>query len=248
VPIIRLYTQTTNPFSEKVAAALALKGLPLERVISDDPQDVARWSPIARTLPVLEVDGRRVTDSTQILEWLEARFPDPPLLARDPRMAESQRNLASWSDTSFVWYWNRWRAARFPQPGDEQPVDDSLLARLRQELGRALGSLPRSRAEAREIEIIGEIQDRLDDLVGFLGTRPFFYADEPSIADLSVYAMLLVLRTEAIPGMRESVERRPELMAFLERMSARVDASARETPIRVDGPGLLPARPPPESR
>ena len=29
---IRLYTQATNPYSEKVAAALALKGLAFERV------------------------------------------------------------------------------------------------------------------------------------------------------------------------------------------------------------------------
>jgi glutathione S-transferase len=224
-PTIRLYTQTLNPFSEKVVAALMLKGLPFERLISDNPEDVRLWSPIARTLPVLEVDGRRKADSIQIVVWLDELYPEPPLFSRDPRIAETQRNLASWSDDSFLWYWNRWRAARFPQPGDEAPVDDSLLARLREKLGRTLGSRPTSRAEAREIEIIEELEDRLDDLVGFLGSRPYFYSDEPSVADLSVYAMLRVMRDGPIPRTPEAITARPTLVAFLERLTSRIESA-----------------------
>ena len=56
-PTVRLYTQSMNPYAEKVAAALALKGIAFERIISDEPEDLQRWSPIARMLPVLEIDG-----------------------------------------------------------------------------------------------------------------------------------------------------------------------------------------------
>jgi len=225
---IRLYTQSTNPYTEKVAAALALKGLAFERVVSDDPEDVARWSPIARTLPVLEVDGRRKADSLAILAWLDERFPEPPLYSRDPRTAEAQRNLAAWSDNSFTWYWNRWRAARYPQPGDEEPLEGSLVARLKESLGRRFGADPRTRAEARELEVVHQIEARMDDLVGFLGDRPFFHSDEPSVADLSVYAMLKVLRAGAIPLCAGAIDERPTLAAFLERMQARIEAGSEK--------------------
>jgi glutathione S-transferase len=221
-PTVRLYTQSLNPYTEKVAAALALKRLPFERVISDEPEDLQRWSPIARTLPVLEIDGRRKADSLEIVLWLDELFPEPPLYSPDPRIAEAQRNLADWSDNSFTWYWNRWRTARYPQPGDQAPIDASMLARIRGQIARTLGHTPTTRADLRELEIIRELQDRMDDLVGFLRDRDFSHADEPSIADLSVYAMLLVLREGSIPGCAEAIAERPTLAAFLDRMAGRI--------------------------
>lgn len=227
---IRLYTQTVNPFAEKVAAALALKGLAYERIVSDQPEDVARWSPIARTLPVLEIDGRRKADSLAIVAWLDTLYPEPPLYSPDPRTAVAQKSLAEWSDGSFAWYWNRWRAARYPRPGDEEPPDDSPIARLWERVGRRLGRRPRTRADQRELEVIAEIQDRLSDLVGFLGSRPFFHAQEPSIADLSIYSMLIVLRAGAIPGCAEAIAERPLLGAFIDRMAARIAAVEARRP------------------
>ncbi|MFK7895889.1 MAG: glutathione S-transferase family protein [Myxococcota bacterium] len=234
-PKIRLFTQATNPFTEKVAAALALKRLSFERVVSDDPEDVARWSPVARTLPVLEIAGRRKADSIKIVSWLDTLYPEPPLISPDPRTAEAQMHLAEWSDDSFVWYFNRWRAARYPQPGDEEPIEESLLGRIRDHVARHISrvgrtgagvGLPTSRADGRELEIIGEIEDRMDDLVGFLRDRPFFHADEPSVADLSVYAMLVVLQAGAIPNCDALIAERPTLVDFVERMGARIELGA----------------------
>ena len=62
----------------------------------------------------------------------------------------------------------------------------------------------------------------MSDLVGFLGVRPFFYADEPSIADISIYSMLRVLREGPIPHCAEAIEARPTLAAFLDRVDGRV--------------------------
>lgn len=223
-----------NPFAERVAAALALKGLAFERIISDDPEDVARWSPIARTLPVLEIDGRRKADSAVILEWLETLYPMPPLYAGDPKTADAQRNLAQWSNDSFSWYWNRWRAARYPQPGDSEPIDVSFFARLRDQLGRTfgrpLGMTARSRADVRELEIIRELVSRMDDLVGFLGDRPYFHANEPSVADISIYAMLRVLTTGPIPHCAEAIADRPTLVAFLDRVESRIKSLETAAP------------------
>lgn len=228
---IRLYSQSMNPFTEKVAAALALKGLSFERVISDDPDDIARWSPIARTLPVLEIDGRRKSESAKIIRWIDELNPLPSLVSPDPKTAENQRNLADWSDNSFAFYWNRWRTARYPQPGDEAPVDASILARIRDHVGRHFGRQPKTRADVRELEIIEELVSRMDDLEKFLRDRPFYYADEPSIADIAVYSMLRVLRDGPIPHCPEAIKERPVLAAFLDRVEGRiksVEASRRE--------------------
>jgi len=220
--VVRLYTQRRNPFSEKVARALALKRLPFERIVSDAPEDIRRWSPVTHRLPVLEIDGKRRHESARILDWLDELYPDPPLVARDAKVAEAQRRLAEWSDTSFLWYWDRWRMARFPLPGDEKPADPGLLSRLRSGIGRGLGRGGRSltRLELRELEVVEGIAKRLDDLVGFLGSRPYFHAEAPSVADLSVYGMLLLLRNGPIPGAPELIADRPPLLAYMARMDA----------------------------
>jgi glutathione S-transferase len=219
VPEIRLYTQTVNPYSEKVARALALKKLPFRREISDQPEDVKRWSPVSQRLPVLEIDGDRVHDSERILRWLDERFPEPPLRSSDPKVAASQERLASWSDSSFLWYWDRWRAARYPRPGDEQPANPNLLARVARGIGRSFGGDEVvTRAELREAEIIEELGHRLNDLVGFLGDRPFFYADQPSVADLSVYGMLRILEDGPMTNSASMLHAHKSLTAYLQRM------------------------------
>ena len=44
------------------------------------------------TLPVLDLDGRRIVDSTRIIEELERRYPEPALYPPDP--GERERALA----------------------------------------------------------------------------------------------------------------------------------------------------------
>ena len=82
------------PFStnvERVALALAFKGMPVEWV-DVDPAD---RSPVRQLsgqdlVPVLQTDQNEViVDSMRIVAWLEARRPDPPLWPADPaRRAE----------------------------------------------------------------------------------------------------------------------------------------------------------------
>ena len=223
----RLFTQSINPFTEKVAAALVLKGIPFEREVSDDPDFVKQWSPVTGRLPVLEIDGERITDSGVIVTWLEEHYPEPSLLSSDPKTADAQRSLAEWSDTSFLWYWDRWRMARFPRPGDEQPADASVGASLRTAVERIFGRPPSalSRVELREVEVMNGMAARLDDLVTFLGDRPFFHADEPSLADLSVCAMLRTIRDGPMPAGASLIASRRGLTEYMARVAARTRKS-----------------------
>ncbi len=87
---MRLYRIPFSTNVERVALALAHKGLEAEPV-DVDPAD---RSPIIAAsgqslVPVLDDEGRVVSDSTRILEYLEERYPDRPLYPRDPaRRAE----------------------------------------------------------------------------------------------------------------------------------------------------------------
>ncbi len=222
-PTVRLITQARNPFSEKVARALALKKIDFERVIVSEPDEIALYSPDTRELPVLEIDGERRPDSGAILAWLDERYPEPPLLSPDAKVAEAQQSLAEWSDSSFAWYWNRWLASQEPLDEDAAPpVDSGFLERMRSSLGRSLGLGARtSHNETLELQVIDGLERRLDDLVGLLGDRAFFHADEPSMADLAVFGMLLLIMHGPIPRSREMLEARPSLVEYLHRLEAR---------------------------
>jgi glutathione S-transferase len=68
--------------------------------------------------------------------------------------------------------------------------------------------------------LLRELDDRVDDLVNFLGARPFFYASELSMADLAVYSMLNTMRGGFVPGSAVALAQRPTLVAFMTRVEA----------------------------
>src|SRR5262249_60892259 len=72
--------------------------------------------------------------------------------------------------------------------------------------------------ERPETALLRGVDDRLADLVNLLGARRFFYADQPSIADLGVYGMLFVLRMDAMLGSARLLANRPGLLEFMRRL------------------------------
>ena len=219
---LRLYTQRLNPYSQKVIIGLDVKKLAFETVFVDDPNDVRRVSPATRQLPLLEDGSRRVPDSTEILRYLDEQYPEPPLWSPDPKVAAAQEQLMQWADASFLFYWDRWRAARYPRPGDDQPANPSLLSKLRRRIERSFGrdDVDPTPLQLRELEVLDELANRMDDLVGMLGQRDYFHADQPSVADASVFGMLRVIRDGPMMAGDKMVERRPTLANYMRRMEA----------------------------
>jgi glutathione S-transferase len=87
----RLISATPSPYARKVRIALAEKGIPFElrtEVPWDSTTATRRYNPLEK-LPVLVLpDGRGVYESRFILEWLEAKHPEPPLLPPADRTDE----------------------------------------------------------------------------------------------------------------------------------------------------------------
>jgi glutathione S-transferase len=162
---------------------------------------------------VLEIDGARTPDSTDILFRLDALYPEPPLLADDPKIAGLQRQLEEWADESFLWYFLAFSRLR-PDATASRP-----RSRLPRSLRRLLAWLRSGGTwERPNTALVRGLGDRLDDLVNFLGGRTFFYADRPSIADLGVYGMLYTMRLDTIPGSARMLEQRPALLEFMRRL------------------------------
>jgi glutathione S-transferase len=92
--VITLYDAVRCPFCARVRIVLAEKGIPYEPVavdLSDRPAWIYEKNPTGR-VPVLEEDTLVLPESSVIMEYLEERYPEPPLLAADP----AQRALERW--------------------------------------------------------------------------------------------------------------------------------------------------------
>jgi len=70
------------------------------------------------------------------------------------------------------------------------------------------------------LDLGAEFPSRLDDLANFLGSRPFFYADALSRADLAVWSFLNGIGQAAGPRVEGQVQARRTLQAHLERVEA----------------------------
>src|SRR5262249_1357967 len=95
--VIRLYRIPFSTNVERVALALAHKGIAVESVWIDpaDRSEVRRVS--GQTLvPVLVEDDEVVTDSTGILEYLERRVPQRPLYPEDPASRAELEIFVDW--------------------------------------------------------------------------------------------------------------------------------------------------------
>ena len=211
-PKIILYGPSRAPFTEKCRRGLVYKGLDFELREPAGPDDYKRWNPKTGLLPVMRVDGELVTDSTDILLKLDRLQPDPPLLSLDPVTAEQQRSLEDWTDESFLYYFQQWQRLADGELSKTSREDRSPLRRLAAWV-RAGGTWERP-----ETAILRSIDDRLNDLVNFLGSRRFFYSDVLSMADLAVYGMLYTMHGGAPPGAGPLITARPALLEFMRRI------------------------------
>lgn len=228
-PRIVVYGQRGTPYTVRVVRALHLKKLPFESVEPQSIEDYRRFSPETGLLPVIELEGRRIHDSSAILDFLDQRFPEPPLLSADLRIAREQRRLEAWVSESFDFYIMRWLRSRVPEP--PAPEDEGPRGPMSR-LG-LIGADGQLRAELFDTSDGGpgpEFERRLDDIAQLLGPRPFFFGEQPSRADLAVFSSLYGMYREVYPGARAMLDARPALVAFVARLEAATGGPEEDAP------------------
>jgi glutathione S-transferase len=85
--VITLYDAARCPYCARARIVLAEKGIEFETVeidLSDRPAWLYDKNPTGRVPVIEEDDGRPLPESAVIMEFLEERYPEPPLLPPDP--------------------------------------------------------------------------------------------------------------------------------------------------------------------
>ncbi len=214
---MKLYSGPLSAFGAKVEIAVAEKGLACEvemvpfslatRYWPRHPE-VARINPKGQ-VPVLVDDGLEIFDSTQIAEYLEDRWPQPPLWPSDPQARAAARLLELKSDEVF-----------FPQ-----------VARL-MATAREPGSAEAIQAREAIAILYDEMEARLSGQA-FLAGAAYTYADIASLVAHHFAAWLgadLAPRHVALDAWRRRVVARPAVRGVLEPLGAYLTANRISPP------------------
>ena len=161
--MLRLYRARFSTNVERVALALAYKGLEVESVVItyEDRSPVIEVSGQG-LVPVLADDDVVVPDSVAILRYLEQKWPDPPLFPTDPaRRAEL--------DVFLNWFNEVWKVA--PNAIEEELERDGP-------------------DHDRVRELAARMHDSLDLFERLLDGRDHLFGDDLSAADCAAFPFL----------------------------------------------------------
>ena len=198
-----VYGGSVSPFVRKVRVMLAEKGLQytLEQVNPfNPPPEFLRISPLKR-IPVLRdtdhAEPNTLPDSSIICDYLEHKYPNPPLYPKDP--FERARAL---------WY---------------EEYADSVVA---QNIGRGLfferivKKMMRGQPDEAVCQktLTTELPPLFDHLESEIGGKEFLAGGMFSIADISVATMLVNFEHA---GETIDAKRWPKLAAYIARIHAR---------------------------
>ncbi|WP_271951686.1 glutathione S-transferase family protein [Ruegeria faecimaris] len=99
----RLFHVPLSPYCRKVRLSLAEKKIEVELVEEKywekDP-DFLRRNPAGK-VPVLRLDGKIMSESNAICEYIEETRPDPALMPQTPEARYEMRRLVAWFDDKF---------------------------------------------------------------------------------------------------------------------------------------------------
>jgi glutathione S-transferase len=198
--VLRLYRAAFSTNCERVALALALKGLSVESVWIDygdrSPVEEASGQGL---VPVLDYDGEILVESMDIVGELDRRHPDPPLYPDDP---SEVLDFIDWFNSTWKGPPNQIEA----ELGNPEP-DEALIHRL----GRSM-------------------IESLDRFERMLAGGDYLFGDSLSAADLCAFPFLkfvtlhdradaeafhLILRDRQRDG-----RDRPRLAAWIDRVNA----------------------------
>ncbi len=98
--MIELVQFRHSPYNEKVRWALDLKRVPHRRrsVLPGPHLPAVRRLTGRTTTPVLLHDGEPIDGSARIVEWLDTRYPSPPLLPADASLRDEALRIERWFD------------------------------------------------------------------------------------------------------------------------------------------------------
>lgn len=223
--MLTLYQFEISPFCDKIRRVLHWKGQPFqvrEVSLQESLTRLRKMNPAGK-LPCLEHHGRFVADSTDIAHYLEATWPEPPLLPADPTQRALCHVLEDWADESLYFYEMR---LRFTLPHNAERWVPELAAHDNPAV-RALSPYLVPRVLATQLRqqgvgrkpvdaVLRDVQRHLEAVTRILGGREWLLGEALSLADIAVFVQLHCIRG-AEEGAR-LIGGRPALVDWMERV------------------------------
>ena len=230
--MLTLYGLKISYFTGKMEAYLRAKRIPFafqsisaKQFMQEFPEKLG-----ALQMPVMELDdGRLMTDTTPMIDWLEGEYPDRPILPEDPALAFFARLIEDYAD-EYLWRpamhyrWSYWESAEL------------LRRQIVDEIGRDVripGFLKRWRTYRRQRDffvrrdgVTDKTWDHVEDaylrllkiLDPISATRPYVLGGRVTLADIGLMGPLLRhFSMDPVPSkiMRETA---PHVMAWVMRV------------------------------
>lgn len=222
--MITLYQFEVSPFCDKVRRAMTYKKLDFEirEMLFSQEAETLAVSP-TRKLPVIDCDGERVVDSTDIAYFLEAKYPEPALMPNDPVQRAHMHITEDWADQSLFPYDLAMRGLwehnvglliddvfKYETPELRKAFAETVPEGIRQQL--EADGLGRKDKDA----ILADVRRHFDAVNALLGSGPWLVGDDLSYADIAVAAMFHVM-SHAVEG-AEMLAGYPAIAAWRERV------------------------------
>lgn len=201
----RLYHVPLSPFCRKVRLVLA------EKKIEVDLVEERYWEPTTEFLqrnpagkvPVLRMDGRSMSESQAICEYIEEKYPSPALMPAGAAERYEVRRLCAWFDDKF-----------------HQEVTSNLLYERVNKKVTGEGY-----PDSRNVKTgAAKIKYHLDYLAWLLDQRRWLAGDQMSLADFAAAAHLSSLdyisdvdwnRSEVVKDWYAKIKSRPAFRGIL---------------------------------
>ena len=220
---VTLYQFELCPFCHKVKAALEVKGIPFTKV-EVNPMTRKELPEleenVRRKVPVLEIDGKQIADSTNILSYLESR---DATLTPEPPGDEKSAMVESWVDDDLAQVlpaviYGKWRdAAR----AAKVIARSSNFGFVQNALVRGGGSMIMHQVAKKIMKRRGggdpheSLAAEMDKFEEWLGEQDFVCGDEPSVGDVATHGCLTCIQD--FPAFKD-IMKRPRVQAWFDRV------------------------------
>lgn len=195
---VTVYGSSISYFTGKLENYLRLKGIPYQLQPLGRPHAVrrVRQHTGSTQMPALSLgDGRWMTDSTAIIQWMETEFPTPVVVPRDPLQRFFSLLLEDYADE---WLWRPAMHYRWHYPEGARYASGHLARELAAEVPvpaflkrwsitrrQRNGYTTGDGITADQVPGVEAIFRRtLDSLEAIFQRRPFLLGDKPSLADI----------------------------------------------------------------
>jgi len=216
--------ESLSPFCSKVEVYLKLQKLPYSVVLADP-----RKAPKGK-LPVIEIDGRHIADSSTIVAYLEDKAEKPLDRGLDAAGRARAHVLKRLFEESlyFVVLWSRWvddNGWKEMRPRIEKVVPAPLRwlvpGLIRKKVNASVVAQGVGRHSRDEIYALGKAD--LDAVAAILADGPYLLGAELRTVDVTAYAFLSnILHGPGASPLTDVLKASPALEAYVQRIGAQL--------------------------